>query len=1543
MRYRFTPGEWLFKALKALRLSAIVIAITGCAAGNAADLLDSSNLTLIDGEYDAGTWAAANLNDGNASTLWLSGKQVNDLNYVFSPTKAAACFSSFELSNYGSSRSINEFMLLTTLDETLSADGGSSGWTPIPADANPSGPIDHLRWAQGGRLVAIDAEYDAETWAAENIYDGDSTSLWLSYKATNSLEFAFDTDWDGSTGDAINIKQLEVLNYGNTRAVAEFQVEVTSDGLNWSKLEVPGSAAGDGDFNFLLAADGGTLTAIDGEYDNNSWAASNIHDGDANSRWLNGRSNNTLDFSVDADGDGSSGAAGDSDDYFTLEKIYLRNYGADDRAVRQFQVEVKTSTDANWRKLEVPGSSAGEADHDFLLGAHGGVLTSIDSQYDNDGWAASNLHDGDQNSLWLSYKGNNSLDFAVDADDDGTTGAAGDTDDYFQIDSLYLQNYGTDDRAVRLFQVEVKTSANAQWSKLEVPGSVAGESGYNFVLAANGGSLSAIDSQYNSTSYAASNLHDGDQNSRWLSTKATNTLEFSFDTDQDGSAGDGINLDTVELINYGVNDISVQTFELDIRIGAGPWQAVNAPGGGTLFSANMDANGQAWAVGPHANVTAVRLRTLSNHGDSSYTGATEVVFSGDSLGPSHTFTAAMHGNGESFLLDGADRPVNVTAVRFRSINNHGDPSYIGARHFSVLGSSVAPGHTFTAAMHGDGETFALDVADQPANVTAVRFRSISNHGDPSYTGAREFQVLGPSPRPNYTFSIPLDIGPHTIVLDAEDQASGVVGARLLTIANHGHASYTGLRELSLLGDPVGPDYVFSAAMSSSAQTFSFDQHGAKVFRFHTLNNHGDASYSGAAELALEESPDYCAVASCPLGGFQISQAASGIACPTTRAAVNIVAMCEDGTTVKTDYLGSVDLTAASGSAFYLAAAGGSPLTSYSFSASDDGSTTLYLFHDNVADDVRVSVSDSAESVSSTAASGTRFGSAGLRIASAPGDFVCGQQTSLALEAFGQVTGGACDVLTDFSGAKGLKLWFDAELDGSAGYDSTVSALSINGTAIAARTEPASNNLVANFVAGQSTLTLAYTDAAKIASLHLRHDQAPYDGAPFSPLLTDTGSFVVSPQALDLALPALTGPADLGAASALFKKAGETFVTEVSALCSDGSRARQYLSQADIALAHSLKQPLGGVTGTLAVETARVGPSSSNGVETISQAVSEVGIFDLTATLPANSYFGATIAAAVEPNVGRFAPSHFQLSSPLLTNRSDLGACSDTFSYQGETLRSQFTLTAQNSDGATTRNYAGSFAKLDGYAELNMGAVDGALDLSSRLLPGSNPATLSWPAAGDSSAGQGSIDVELKLNRGAAVDGPFNSLAIGTAADDGDASLAGFDLDVSGDGSADHGLLGSTVIRFGRLLINNAFGPETEPLDMTARTEYWNGNAFVVNDADNCSVFAIDTTPAGPTGISVGSGSTDLSAVSPLSQGDLGLSFSAPGSGNRGAVELRLYDSGGPVSAGISAMPWLLYDWDGDGQHDDDPGSRTATFGRYRGHDRVIYWQESFSN
>ena len=135
-----------------------------------------------------------------------------------------------------------------------------------------------------------------------------------------------------------------------------------------------------------------------------------------------------------------------------------------------------------------------------------------------------------------------------------------------------------------------------------------------------------------------------------------------------------------------------------------------------------------------------------------------------------------------------------------------------------------------------------------------------------------------------------------------------------------------------------------------------------------------------------------------------------------------------------------------------------------------------------------------------------------------------------------------------------------------------------------------------------------------------------------------------------------------------------------------------------------------------------------------------------------------------------------------------------------------------------------------------------------------------------------------------------------------------DPDTSGDcamaASCSAGAIGTTLrLRFGRLRVVNAYGPETQALPVPLVTEYWNGARFVVNSDDGdgataCSLLvqAIVDLQAGSslgTPIVVGGGtSTGSVAWTAASDflfngGDAGLVFSAPGAGCRGRAVIAV--------------------------------------------------------
>ena len=46
-----------------------------------------------------------------------------------------------------------------------------------------------------------------------------------------------------------------------------------------------------------------------------------------------------------------------------------------------------------------------------------------------------------------------------------------------------------------------------------------------------------------------------------------------------------------------------------------------------------------------------------------------------------------------------------------------------------------------------------------------------------------------------------------------------------------------------------------------------------------------------------------------------------------------------------------------------------------------------------------------------------------------------------------------------------------------------------------------------------------------------------------------------------------------------------------------------------------------------------------------------------------------------------------------------------------------------------------------------------------------------------------------------------------------------------------------------------------------------------------------------------------------------------------------------MSVDLSTMPWLQYDWNQDGNHNESQTpDATIKFQQYRGHDRILYWR-----
>lgn len=268
--------------------------------------------------------------------------------------------------------------------------------------------------------------------------------------------------------------------------------------------------------------------------------------------------------------------------------------------------------------------------------------------------------------------------------------------------------------------------------------------------------------------------------------------------------------------------------------------------------------------------------------------------------------------------------------------------------------------------------------------------------------------------------------------------------------------------------------------------------------------------------------------------------------------------------------------------------------------------------------------------------------------------------------------------------------------------------------------------------------------------------------------------------------------------------------------------------------------------------------------------------------------------------GRFVPNHFAVSSNSLT------PAIGTFTYMDQPFGIGFTLTAEKAGGGTTRNYAGSYAKLDptsaalwpsatlGNTGIALGAVNSGVDLSARLSVVGTP-TGAW------ANGVTTVAANLKFSRPStspadATWGPYTALDLGIAPQDSDGIMllpAALNLDASLPVGAERQKLNvaATIQRLGRIWIPNAYGSERLPLPLLATVQFYDGANWVTSTTDNATVFNTNLSTAGghlvatvKTGLASG-----ISVASPGSStvvaGVRTITLSAPGVS--GSVELSL--------------------------------------------------------
>ncbi len=628
---------------------------------------------------------------------------------------------------------------------------------------------------------------------------------------------------------------------------------------------------------------------------------------------------------------------------------------------------------------------------------------------------------------------------------------------------------------------------------------------------------------------------------------------------------------------------------------------------------------------------------------------------------------------------------------------------------------------------------------------------------------------------------------------------------------------------------------------------------------------------------------------------------------------------------------------------------------YQFVQSDGGTAELSLRNIEQGS-ITINGQESVSAATATAAATYR---ANGFIASVPAYATAGVPFELLLRPVGmdEVTQ-ECVPQQDYLGNKSLQLWADHQAPVRA---AVAGEIAFNGQAIEIDAgEGAAATVPVEFLAQNGDVSgvveVNYLDAGKI-QLYAKDATgigAP-PGEPGSQILSGSATTVVNPARLALVdIQAATGeanPAGTANSGSRFVIAGAPFNAVVEALNANDQPTPSF--RADTQLVANLHTPAGGRVGALSWSPAGSNAAAyQDGRLALSQMqYGEVGSMQLSVT--ARNFVNAgndiVLVAADSPVIGRFYPKHLLLqhSSSANGNSSNPGCASFTY-MDDAAIGLQFTLQALNDQDQVTENYDTAL----GYSvaeSLLFAAEDNnaGVNYASRLAFGGGAPSLRW-VNGVSDYTNSTV----QFSRAADVDGPFNRLLLsmrvtpeaGGQPHDG-VDIANRDVDPDSALACTPGVdcpykqLGSLLdLRYGRLRGTNASGSELRALAVPLRAERWDGSRFVLEQDDSCtrlpaSIFRWnDQTSASAIDLRGGSGQTDASYHSAnLVAGDAQLQFSAPGEGQLGRVDILLELS--------SALPFLRYDYSGDGTVTDPP-QFSASFGHFRGSDRVIYWREA---
>ncbi len=582
-------------------------------------------------------------------------------------------------------------------------------------------------------------------------------------------------------------------------------------------------------------------------------------------------------------------------------------------------------------------------------------------------------------------------------------------------------------------------------------------------------------------------------------------------------------------------------------------------------------------------------------------------------------------------------------------------------------------------------------------------------------------------------------------------------------------------------------------------------------------------------------------------------------------------------------------------------------------------------------------------------------------------------------------------------------------------------LTINGVSISANP----NNSVSTYQAvsltfnasGIASIPFNYTDVGAIRL----HGQVSLPASGSNPAITLTGNsnqFVVKPHTLTVSgITTLANAASPGTTTtgAGFVAANEKFKVLIQARNASGSPTPNFGNETTseknaISLtASTLVHPVGGtLTGLTNTGSFSATTPAGTFVNPDIQW-NQVGSIRITPSLTDSDYLGAgNIPNFSDGNIvaGRFYPDHFTLANATITSAC-VGA-GFNFSYMGQNMTLLYRVEARSTNETVTTNYYESIASSSSSSSSSVGfsgssSSAAGCSTGSGSVSGSGYANIEWVAENaDNCVNLGArvttpattwvsgvreltatSNTNFARQNSTAPDGPFDNLQLGLRLTDAldSRQLQALNMNPNTTGSCTGSCTAITlgaplVMRYGRVRLDDAFGPETADLPVNFFTEYWTGNVFIKYTSDSCSTIlrSVISYPSGSistpanlnvslitsgavTGQTTGTYSVTNAQNSSVAATNIGFVngdarhfFTMP-TGTAASSDPFL------VNINLTNYPWLRFDWnsldgvptDANCQLPDAHVNRSADcnlraryqFGSYRGHDRVIYWRERF--